>query len=152
MAGSKIIILSYFTFMILMRYEVDKGSHSVYTLIYHHVCCVTYRRTIFDSENIIGRLKEINSDVSKKFDVEELDQETDFDHLHMLVKTTPKIRLSSYIHTLKGNSARRLFQEFPRIKKKSWGGHLWSPSYFSCTTGQVTLDVLKKHVESRGEK
>jgi len=151
MAGSKLDILSFLTFIILMQYELDKGSHSVYTITYHHVCRVKYRRTIFDSEDIIGRLKEINIDVSKKFDVEVLDQETDFHHLHMLVKTTPKTWLSSYIHSLKGISARRLFQEFPRIKKKLWGGHLWSPSYFLCTTGQVTLDALKKYVESQGE-
>jgi REP element-mobilizing transposase RayT len=113
---------------------------------------VKYRRKIFDSEDTITRLKEINIEVSKKFDVEILNQETDNDHVHMLVKTTPKIRLSSYIHSLKGVSARRLFQEFPRIKRKLWGGHLWSPSYFLCTTGQVTLDALKKYVESQGDK
>lgn len=135
-----------------MRYELDRGSHSVYTLTYHYVCCVKYRRKIFDSEDIITRLKEINIEVSKKFNVEVLNQETDNDHVHMLVKTTPKIRLSSYIHSLKGISARRLFQEFPRIKRKLWGGHLWSPSYFLCTTGQVTLDALKKYVESQGDK
>jgi putative transposase len=135
-----------------MRYELDKGSHSVYTLTYHYVCCVKYRRKIFDSEDIITRLKGINIEVSKKFDVDVLNQETDLDHLHMLVKTTPKIRLSSYINSLKGISARRLFQEFPRIKRKLWGVHLWSPSYFLCTTGQVTLDALKKHVESQGDK
>ena len=135
-----------------MRYELDKGSHSVYTLTYHYVCCVKYRRKIFDSEDIITRLKEINIKVSKKYDVDVLNQETDLDHLHMLVKTTPKIRLSSYLNSLKGVSARRLFQEFPRIKRKLWGGHLWSPSYFLCTTGQVTLDALKKYVESQGDK
>ena len=135
-----------------MRYDLDRGSHSVYTLTYHYVCCVKHRRKIFDSEDIIKRLKEINIEVSKKFDVEVLNQETDNDHVHMLVKTTPKIRLSSYIHSLKGVSARRLFQEFPRIKRKLWGGHLWSPSYFLCTTGQITLDALKKYVESQGDK
>ncbi|MBD3186130.1 IS200/IS605 family transposase [Candidatus Bathyarchaeota archaeon] len=135
-----------------MRYELDKGSHSVYTLTYHHACCVKYRRKIFDSEDIITRLKEINIEVSKKFDVDVLDQETDLDHLHMLVKTTPRIRLSSYINSLKGVSARRLFQEFPRMKRELWGGHLWSPSYLLCTTGQVTLDCLKKYVASQGDK
>ena len=135
-----------------MRYELDRRSHSIYTLTFHFVCCVKYRRKIFESEDIITRLKEINIEVSKKFDVDVLNQETDKDHVHMLVKTTPRIRLSSYIHSLKGVSVRRLFQEFLRIKRKLWGGHLWSPSYFSCTTGQVTLDALKKHVESQGDK
>lgn len=29
-------------------------------------------------------------------------------------------------------------------------GHLWSTSYCLLTTGQTTLDVLKKYVESQG--
>ncbi|RLI76840.1 IS200/IS605 family transposase, partial [Archaeoglobales archaeon] len=27
----------------------------------------------------------------------------------------------------------------------------WSPSYFLATSGQVTLDALKRYVESQGE-
>lgn len=33
-----------------------------------------------------------------------------------------------------------------KIQKK---GHLWSTSYCLLTTGQTTLDVLKKYVESQ---
>ena len=29
-------------------------------------------------------------------------------------------------------------------------GHLWSKSYCLLTTGQATLDILKKYVESQG--
>ena len=116
--AARLIFLSFLFSLRPMRYELDKGSHSVYTLTYHHACCVKYRWKIFDFEDIITRLKEINIEVSEKFDVEVLNQETDLDHIHMQVKTTPKIRLSSYIHSLKGISARRLFKEFPRIKRK----------------------------------
>lgn len=35
---------------------------------------------------------------------------------------------------------------------KLWKGHLWSRSYCLLTTGQTTLDVLKKYVESQGEE
>jgi len=36
--------------------------------------------------------------------------------------------------------------------KKKCKGVFWSPSYFLATSGQVTLDVLKRYVESQGEK
>jgi putative transposase len=55
------------------------------------------------------------------------------------------------INSLKGASARVLFKEFPEIKKKLWNGHLWSASYCLITTGQVTLEQLKKYVESQGK-
>jgi len=60
--------------------------------------------------------------------------------------------LAKLINSLKGVSSRLLFKEFPKIKKKLYDGHLWSPSYCLITTGQVTLDQLKKYVESQGKK
>ncbi|MFO8017050.1 MAG: IS200/IS605 family transposase, partial [Promethearchaeia archaeon] len=38
-----------------MGYELDKGAHSVYSLNYHYICCVKYRRKIFDTNEIINR-------------------------------------------------------------------------------------------------
>jgi REP element-mobilizing transposase RayT len=37
------------------------------------------------------------------------------------------------------------------MKEKLWKGVFWSSSYFLATTGQVTLDQLKKYVENQGE-
>jgi REP element-mobilizing transposase RayT len=134
-----------------MRYKLDKGAHSVYALTYHYVCCVKYRRDIFDSNDIIDRLKQINHDIAEQFDVEIINQETDKDHVHVLFKGKPKLDIVKFINAMKGMSSRRLFQEFPKLTEKLWNGHLWSPSYFLCTTGQVTLDQVKKYVESQGE-
>ena len=134
-----------------MGYELDKDAHSVYSLNYHYICCVKYRRKIFDTDEIINRLKEINISLAKRNDIEILNQETDLDHIHILFKTKPTAPLTKFINTLKGVSSRYMFQEFPEIKEKLWKGHLWSPSYLLVTTGQVTLDQLKKYVESQSE-
>ena len=58
--------------------------------------------------------------------------------------------MTKYINQVKGESSRILFQEYPEIKMKLWKGHLWSRSYCLLTTGQTTLDVLKRYVESQG--
>lgn len=42
-------------------------------------------------------------------------------------------------------------QEFPEIKNLLWGDSFWSDSKFVATTGQVSLDVLMKYVESQNE-
>ncbi len=75
---------------------------------------------IFDLSEIIVRLKEINVEVSRYFDVENLEQETDMGHLHILLKTASI--------------------------------ELYKAYYISCTTGQASLAIIKKHVESRGER
>ena len=85
----------------------------------------------------------------KDFQVEIIEQETDKDHIHILFKTKPTINMTKYINSIKGMSSRILFQEYPEIKIKLWKGHLWSRSYCLLTTGQTTLDVLKKYVESQ---
>ena len=89
--------------------------------------------------------------------------ETDKDHIHILFKTKPTINMTKCINHIKGGSSRILFHEYPEIKMKYpmcsakadyilWKGHLWSTSYCLLTTGQTTLDVLKKYVESQGEE
>jgi len=130
---------------------LDKNAHSVFALTYHLIVCVKYRRKIFLEDKIIERLKQITKKVSGDFGVEIVNQETDKDHIHILFKSNPKTDLTKLINSLKGVSSRLLFKEFPEIKKKLWNGALWSPSYFLITTGQVTLDQLKKYVESQGK-
>jgi putative transposase len=133
------------------KYIWDKNKHSVYALHYHLIICVKYRQKAFTNNKIIDRLKQIIEDISEKFDVIITNQETDIDHIHILLKCKPQTDLIKYINSLKGVSSRLLRQEFPELKKILWGEHFWSPSYCLITTGQVTLDKLKKYVESQGK-
>lgn len=134
-----------------MKYSNDKGSHSVYNLQFHYVACVKYRRKVL-TENVSVRLKEINLSVATEVGVTIIEQETDRDHIHILFSAKPQIQLSKFINSLKSVSARLLFREFPDLKEKLWGGAFWSPSYFLASTGQVTLDVLKRYVENQNAK
>ena len=134
-----------------MKYVINRGNHSVYCLQFHYVACIKYRKKIL-SDTISKRLKEINKSIADSFDIEIIEQETDKDHIHILFSSKPQIEISKFVNSLKSVSARLLFREFPEIKKQLWKGHLWSPSYFLATTGQVTLDILKKYVESQNAK
>lgn len=135
-----------------MIYKLDKNNHAVFTLNFHLIICVKYRNKIFTDDKIIDRTKQIMKKVALDFETEILNQELDQDHIHILFKANPKTDLTKLINSLKGVSSRLLFREFPKIKKKLREGHLWSPSYCLITTGQVTLDQIKKYVESQGKK
>ncbi|MRR55457.1 MAG: IS200/IS605 family transposase [Deltaproteobacteria bacterium] len=134
-----------------MKYSNDKGSHSIYNLQFHYVACVKYRRKVL-TETVSARLKEINLSVAAEVGATIIEQETDRDHIHILFSAKPQIQLSKFINSLKSVSARLLFREFPELKEKLWGGAFWSPSYFLASTGQVTLDVLKRYVENQNAK
>jgi putative transposase len=134
-----------------MKYANNKGSHSTYNLQFHYVACVKYRRKVL-TETVSSRLKESNLPVADEVGVTIIEQETDQDHIHILFSAKPQIQLSKFINSLKSVSARLLFREFPDLKQKLWGDSFWSPSYFLVSTGQVTLDVLKRYVENQNAK
>lgn len=56
-----------------------------------------------------------------------------------------------FINSYKPASSRLIKKEFPEIRRVLWKEYFWSRSYFLMTTGGVTLDILKKYVESQGK-
>lgn len=133
-----------------MIYNLDSSRHAVFTLNYHLVICTKYRRKVLTTPQITNRIKEVVKNISTNFGVEILNQECDQDHIHILFKAKPTTELTKFINSLKGVTARYVLKEFPELKQKLQKGVFWSPSYCLITTGQVTLDQLKKYVESQG--
>ena len=134
-----------------MKYAFDKSSHSVYTLNYHLIICIKYRRKVFSNDTVINELKERTKNIAKRFDITIINQECDKDHTHILFSTKPSSNLVKFINSLKGATAKAIRHRFPEVKKYLWKDVFWSSSYCLITTGQVTLDQLKKYVEKQGE-
>ena len=135
-----------------MKYKLDRSAHSVYSLHYHLVVVIKYRRKALYDEAIRERLKQIIWNLADELGIEILAQEPAEDHHHILFTATPTTNLSNIVNVIKGVTARRLRQEFPQTKKLLWGDSFWSNSYFIASTGQVSLDVLMQYVESQMEK
>ena len=57
------------------------------------------------------------------------------------------VQSADAIKILKGSTARKLFVKFPELKKQLWGGHLWSPSYYVGTAGNVSSETIQKYIE-----
>lgn len=105
-------------------YELDKGTNGVYSLNYHFITCVKYRRKVFVDNAMINRLKEIIEEVSKEYDVRVIEQECGEDHFHLLFRCKPTLIFKDYIQALKGRTARYLRKEFPHLlKDKLRGDH-----------------------------
>lgn len=131
-----------------MKYSINKGSHAVYCIQFHYICCIKYRKEVLTKE-VSDRLKSINLDVAKRFGVEIIEQETSKDHIHILFASKPQIQESKFINSIKSVSSRLTKKEFPEIKNQLWKDAFWSRSYFLASTGQVTLDVLKNYVQNQ---
>jgi putative transposase len=131
-------------------YKLDKTSNSVYSLIYHLIVVVKYRKKVFVSADLVSDLKSIFTGIAQDFGVEIIEQECGVDHVHVLFRAKPTLDMTKFINILKGHSSRavrKLHKDF--LKDKLWGDSFWSPSYFLATTGNVTIDVLKQYVENQ---
>ena len=134
-----------------MKYIFDKSSHSVYTLNYHLILCVKYRRKVLTDDTIINELKTRTKNIANGFGINIINQECDKDHTHILFSAKPSSDLVKFINSLKGATAKAIRHRYPDVKKYLWKDIFWSSSYCLVTTGQATLDQLKKYVEEQGE-
>ena len=57
---------------------------------------------------------------------------------------------SAMVNSLKTVSSRMIRKNHPDILQGGRTGLFWSRAYFAATTGGVTIDVLKRYVESQG--
>lgn len=135
-----------------MKLELDTNSHAVYSLNYHLILITKYRREVFTNKRIFERLREIASLIGKNHNIEVKELNGEADHIHLLLRTKPNCDLSKYINAMKSASSRRLKQEFPDVKKRLWQSQFWSQSYCLITVDGAPLEILKKYIESQGQK
>lgn len=135
-----------------MAYKFDKNAHSVYALHYHFVQCIKYRKKVLDFPEIVDELKARTHKISESYGIEITAIETDLDHIHILFKAKPQTDLIKFINNWKSATSKALRNKFSKkIKGKLWGDVFWSGSYCLITTGQTTLEQVKKYVEGQGK-
>ena len=133
-----------------MAYKFDKNAHSVFALQYHFVQCIKYRRKVLDFPEIIEELKSRTHKIADSYGIEILSIETNLDHIHILFKTTPQTEIIKFINNWKSATSKALRNKFrEQIKDKLWKDVFWSASYCLITTGQTTLEQVKKYIESQ---
>ncbi|OOE05051.1 IS200/IS605 family transposase [Anoxybacillus kestanbolensis] len=131
--------------------KIHYGRGYVYSIQYHIVWCVKYRRKIL-TDKIEQRLVEILQKIAAEngFVIQEING--DLDHIHLLIECSPQHYIPDMIKALKGVSARLLFKQYPELKKQLWGGHLWNPSYFVATVSENTEEQIRNYINSQKEK
>ena len=90
-----------------------RASHVIWHCQYHVVWVPKYRFRILSGP--IGR--EVHKCVmvfSQKLGCEVVELNVQVDHVHLLVKVPPKVSISELMGVLKGRTAIRLFNVFPR--------------------------------------
>lgn len=131
--------------------KLDNNNHSVFLMYYHLILVVKYRRKVID-EAVSSRLKEIFQYIAKGYNITIQEWNHDQDHLHILFKAEPNSELSKFINAYKSASSRLIKKEKPEISEYLWNEYFWSRSFCLLTTGGAPIDVIKRYIESQGEK
>ena len=132
--------------------NVTHGRGYVYSIQYHIVWCVKYRRKVLSSD-IEQSLKEILRNIAQDNNFTILECNGDLDHIHLLIDCSPQHYIPDMIKALKGVSARLLFKQYgEKLKSQLWNGHLWNPSYFVATVSENTESQVRAYIQSQKEK
>jgi putative transposase len=67
----------------------------------------------------------------------------------MLVSAPATLAPAKLVQYMKGRSSRRLQDEFPELRKRYWGQHLWARGYFCASVGAVDEATIKKYIEDQ---
>lgn len=112
----------------------------------HLVFVTKYRRGVFTKE-ILDDLHGIFAKVCADFEAELVEFDGGDGHVHLLVNYPPKVAVSKLVNSLKGVSSFLIRKKgHPSVKKKLWGGALWSPSYFAGSCGGAPIDIIRKYI------
>ena len=126
---------------------IRRTSHAVYDTRYHLVWAPKYRKWVLRGD-LREFVKQCFQEIAVVNDFEIEAMEIAEDHVHIFLGFAPRYSISQVVQRLKGQSARRVFQMFPEVKKELWGGEFWEDGYFVRTVGdKVTKDIIKKYVE-----
>jgi putative transposase len=123
-----------------------RTHHAVYDLKYHLVWIPKYRKSLLLG-SIEKRTKELFYEIAEEHDFEILAMELMPDHVHLFVSAAPKWAPGKIVSIFKAITSKIIFEEFPQVKKKLWGGYLWSAGYYAASVGdKVTAEMVKKYI------
>jgi putative transposase len=127
---------------------LKRSSHAVYDTNYHLVWCPKRRKNIFIDKETGERAEQIIREICEEYGFEITEMEVAEDHIHILISFPPRRSIGEVVRIIKSISARQLFREFPKLKKRLWTGELWEDGYFARTVGdRLTRQIIDKYIK-----
>ena len=113
-----------------MKNEIPRHSSCVGEAWMHGMFKIKYCHKIFDDKQIRNYCEKLFQQACGKYDIEISELGFDNNHVHMLVDIGLYSR-PQVAKMLKGYTAKKLLQKFPKIKKQYfWNSGLWNTGYY----------------------
>lgn len=128
------------------------GAHTKSDLKVHLVWVPKYRKAVLTGEVAI-RARDLIRQIAMEHEIEIISGKVARDHVHVFVSYRPTQQVSQIMQWFKGISSRVVLQEFPYLRKKFWGRHLWARGYLAVSSGTITDEMVKEYIdEQEGEQ
>lgn len=117
-------------------------AHTRWMCKYHIVFTPKYRRKIIYNK-LRRDIVQIIKDLCKWKGIEIIEGKAMPDHIHILVKITPKMSISNFMGYLKGKSAMMIFARHGNLKYKFGNNNFGSTGYYVSTVGLNEATIAK---------
>lgn len=118
----------------------------------HVVWVPKYCQSVLTGE-VAVRVRDVIRQIAVEHEIEIILDKVARDHIHVFVVYRPNQSVSEVVQWLKEISSRVLLQEFPYLRKKFWGRHLWARGYLAVSPGNLTDEMIKEYIdEQEGEQ
>ena len=126
-------------------------EHNKNLLMVHLIFVTKYRKAI-----LFGKLREdikqsiYNTCVQHHWYIKRM--ETDKDHIHILLQYNPTDSIAQIVSALKQYSTYIAYKKHRLALSRCYyrKQHLWSPSYFAASVGQVSQETIEKYIANQG--
>ena len=120
-------------------------SHGFGQVSFHVVFCPKYRYKVLVGE-VKSACEQIFREIADRYDFTLYEFQVHADHVHLFVGFNPSLSVSCVVQLFKGVSARRIFQQFPQLRRTYWKGHFWSRGKFYRSVGNVTSETIEHYI------
>ena len=128
-----------------MEYEHD--NHNVHLIVYHLIFCPKRRQKILVGP-IRERLQQITQEVATENKWKVIELAIQPDHVHLFIRSNPRILPTDIARLIKGRSAHVLREEYPFLKRLP---SLWTRSTFYSTAGNVSSETIRGYTERQSK-
>ncbi|WP_270334525.1 IS200/IS605 family transposase [Ligilactobacillus acidipiscis] len=122
----------------------------VYNFHFHLIWSTKYRNQTFNTPALVQEMQDLLLQTAEKNKIVIEKLAVMPDHVHLLLSFPPSKAPTSAIKALKGRSAQLFLANHPEIREvQDWGGHLWSPSYYMSTLGNMSKGTVEEYLENQ---
>ena len=130
--------------------EYISENHSKHLLLCHLIFVCKYRKKLL--LKVGDDIKTEIESISNRYGWQIIEQEIDQDHIHILIRYSPKWSILEIVRLLKQLTTYRIWQKHNEyLSQHFWKERtFWSDGYFSCSIGNVSKEIIQKYIQKQG--